>query len=511
MSALRGGLVAQPRGRGEGAHRKILGCIVATSLVLKLLLLIPAHRVQPINDSADYVSMAMSLASTGQLSALGRPPGYPLALAGVFWLGEQFGFPVSGPSEGRGNPLEGLTRLDLARLAQVIWSTITVGLVYLLALECFDTRTALVAAALCAFYPDLVGYSHLLWSETLFILLTVSWVLLLLRGLRRDRLGLAVGAGVALGLSVWMRQTGLFFAALAAVCPWLFGVKPQRRALRFAAAVALSTALVVLPIAVRNTLVYGHVVLVAPQAGWALLFGAAPDVFAEARVLRQRQYPSSYELDEAAGARAREIIRADPAAWVYACLTRNVPGFWHPGFDGAIMHLSARAGYGSVPTWLARAVIAAIVLSYLAVAILAIAGATLARERRLTILVAGMTATLVCVHAASVAFPRHRLPLMAFATIFAGFLVSRRRAEWRLLLTRGRVAAALAAVLLFLTLVASNNLQPLGRAWSIARVATGPISAIVDRDTPSGDLFAAEVTPGGARQCKSIPTRARTS
>ena len=47
-------------------------------------------------------------------------------------------------------------------------------LVYLLGRAWFSHREGLVAAWLCALYPNLVAYSHYLWPEPLFIALLLS-------------------------------------------------------------------------------------------------------------------------------------------------------------------------------------------------------------------------------------------------------------------------------------------------------------------------------------------------
>jgi hypothetical protein len=123
------------------------------------------------------------------------------------------------------HPRPSLSDLDLIRPVQVGLSTYSVWLVFLLGCELFDRRAALAAAALFGFMPELVGFSHLLRSETLFVTLNLGWALLLLRGLRAERIGLLAAAGAVLALAALTRQVVASFVVLA--IGWMFLMRPK--------------------------------------------------------------------------------------------------------------------------------------------------------------------------------------------------------------------------------------------------------------------------------------------
>ena len=67
------------------------------------------------------------------------------------------------------------------KFAQVLIGSVTTLLVYLLGRAWYGHRTGWWAALLFALYPNLIAFTHLLWSETLFIFLFLLLVLMLTR------------------------------------------------------------------------------------------------------------------------------------------------------------------------------------------------------------------------------------------------------------------------------------------------------------------------------------------
>jgi hypothetical protein len=187
------------------------------------------------------------------------------------------------------------------------------------------------------------------------------------------------------------------------------------------------------------------------------------------RITARGLYPFTLAADQAARARAREIIRSDPRAWVKRIVTNNLPSLWHPGYEGVISHLVDADGYTGVSPGVARAVIALVVVSYLLLGLLAVVGLACAPAREARWLVLGLAALYGVLHALVWGLPRHRLPVMAFATLPAGWALTRTREEWRRHATPRRVLAAGLGGLVFLTLVWSNDLANLRRRWERTR------------------------------------------
>jgi hypothetical protein len=84
--------------------------------------------------------------------------------------------------------------------------------------------------------------------------------------------------------------------------------------------------------------------------------------------------------------------------------------------------------------------------------------------------VAGLVLHCCALHAIVGDTVRHRLYVMPFVLLYAGFALSRRRPEWRALLTRARIAVAAVLVGAFLLLLVSADHDELGEYWLHFRV-----------------------------------------
>jgi len=454
---------------GHASTGRWLLAVVVVSFGLKLALLWPAHAVRPVNDAAEYGRNACTLLRTGGYGRSGRPPGYPMALAATLGVVEAVGVPVYCHRDRLQGKRDGIPATDVARVVQVLWSTVTVLLAFLLGRALYDHRTGLATATMVAFYPALVGFSHLLFSETLYVMLSFGWACLLVRGARTGSVVSLLGAGLLLGYGALVRQAGIPTIVLAIAFLASIQARPWRRTIGRSLLVAVTAAAVVLPWTVRNHRVYDDVVLVSTTSGWALLYGASPNLMSELNRLEWSPGPAfGYHGNLAAGARAREIIRADPSAWLRRLRTVNLPSLWHPGFDGVIAHLVRPYGYQGVSPGVARTVIVLIVGSFLLLGVLATAGLAFTRIPAPVVLVLGLAVLYTLLHTVVWGLPRHRLPVMAFATMPAGYLLTRSRQEWAALFGWRRAAAAVFGPLVFLWLVTSNDDDRLQRRWKWA-------------------------------------------
>ncbi len=122
------------------------------SLAIRLVFL-PFVTNLPLAGDEGYFWRVFNMLGRGDFThTLLRPPlwGYLLAI-----LSAIFDDPLSG------------------RMLSVLIGACAPVLVYLLAERLFNTKTALVAAILYAFYPEHIAYSHYLWAEILFGSLTI--------------------------------------------------------------------------------------------------------------------------------------------------------------------------------------------------------------------------------------------------------------------------------------------------------------------------------------------------
>jgi 4-amino-4-deoxy-L-arabinose transferase-like glycosyltransferase len=166
-----------------------------------------------------------------------------------------------------------------AKVCQVLLSGVVGASVVLLAWRLFSYRAALVAGLLWAGYLPLIGYTHLLWPETLFLcfLLPAVYLFTTLLGSelspRQTRVRLVV-VGALLGLAILTKEAalplplifGLIF--MSSRSRGAFGLRTIRAAL-----LVLSTVVVVLPWTLRNAEVYGRWVVGGSTLGQNMFWG----------------------------------------------------------------------------------------------------------------------------------------------------------------------------------------------------------------------------------------------
>lgn len=341
----------------------------------------------------------------------------------------------------------------LGSLAAVRWAQVMIGALLVPAVGragalVFGEAAGLGAAAIAAFYPDLVWFSAHYWSETLFLVL-LWWALeRLLAADAHGRTGVALAAGLLWGLAILTRDTILYFTPLAVV--WL--ATGRERAGRRAAVFLLASVVVVAPWTWRNWVVYRGFIPVATAGGLNLYQGNAPltrqQVYDTYRAVQGRL--EQYQFARRAGIQA--ILDRQPW-WLFEKLRDELPMFWEAD-SLALVHIK-RGAYGSVePSWAAAAALV-VLAPYLAVLALAVAGVAAFPPTRPRLLLLAFLAYYVAIHVATHGFARYRLPAMPVLFVFAAAAWTglRRRA----LPLRGRraVLAAAASAALVLCLIPS--------------------------------------------------------
>lgn len=253
MRPLAGTVTARPTDGPPWSDRCFVA-IAALSLTLKIALALAAAGTLPVLDEKSYLTLADGLAAGEGWSSTFRPPLYAAVLAGVLGAG--------------GSP-------DTMRLLQALLATLCLVPVYLLAQGIGGRATARVAAGLVAIDPVLNGFSHLLWTETVYLALFLPGLALLVRDPQCASGRRWLGAGLLLGLASLARAQLLTFAPLLVLWAW-WGRDGSRSWLRGAALLALGWSLVVLPWSGRNLLVTGDFFLVDTNGAYNLLVGADP-------------------------------------------------------------------------------------------------------------------------------------------------------------------------------------------------------------------------------------------
>jgi 4-amino-4-deoxy-L-arabinose transferase-like glycosyltransferase len=332
--------------------------------------------------------------------------------------------------------------LTAVKVFQAAVSVALVPAVGLLGTRVFGRPTGIAAAAIVAFYPELVWFAGHFWSETVFMVL-LWWSLERLIAAEEAGAAAALVAGLLWGLATLTRETILYFAPVAAL--WL-AWRAGRKGAHLAAAFLGAAIFVIVPWTVRNEALYGAFVPVSTSGALNLWQG-------NARLTRQEVYDQyaavhgRIEKYEYARRKGIEAIRDRQPGWIFEKLRGEMPLFWEAD-SLPLVHIK-RGAYGDVsPT--AGTVAAVVVLApYLLVLALFAWGVASSSFGRSQILLLMFLAYYNAIHVATHGFARYRLPVMPVVFLFAawGFTSWRSPDRPRLDAKRGLAGLALGVVL----------------------------------------------------------------
>jgi len=146
-------------------------------------------------------------------------------------------------------------------------------MIFLIVGELLPLSAAVVAGMLAAFSPQFAWNSVLVLPDSLAVLPILLAIYCLAQASKHPRLVTFFIAGALVGVSCWLRANAMlltFFLAAAVVL--LF---PRERRTRYALAVVCGTLLIVLPLTIRNAIVFHRFIPLSLGAGQTLLEGIA--------------------------------------------------------------------------------------------------------------------------------------------------------------------------------------------------------------------------------------------
>jgi 4-amino-4-deoxy-L-arabinose transferase-like glycosyltransferase len=296
-------------------------CAFALAVAVRLAFGLVYWTDKPLTkDEHEYLSLARSLVAGqglvydaalpgGEAEAVGRAPGYPVFLA------------LTGGGTRVVNAVPGSVKA-----AQAIVGGLGVLVVGAVALRLAGPDAALVAALAASVYPPLVWVSSYAWSEAIAWPLGLCAIGVFDRLARRDRrhdVGVALGAGVLVGLTVLVRPGTILFLPAGVLWLWTHG---RRRA---AAWLVVGSLAAIAPWSARNYVHYGRAMFVASEGGVTFWTGnhplatgdgdlsTNPALKADQRRL-EAQHPGSTDVDleSVYYGEALAWIRAHPVAWL---------------------------------------------------------------------------------------------------------------------------------------------------------------------------------------------------
>lgn len=304
---------------GGRAERRVLWTLVAASAILRLAAwgAVAWNDTPPLFDEAAYLARAAGFAELVSAVVCGQPDQFQAAWKQAY--GSGVWPPLNALLLSTAHALPG-HEIALARLLTALVSALTTGVVYRLTCRLAGSRAGLAAAILHIVYPSFVAFSHLLWSETLYVLFTLlalDAAARLLDARPGVRWRYAVLAGLFVGLAGLARASvlALLVAIVVVLAVRLRGMRG--RVVAPAVVIAVSV-LVVSPWLAALRAGEGRFVLLSTENGYNLLLGNNPWFTDELNrrqaslAVDERMRATGLSRDEAAQQIAGEFIRHDP-------------------------------------------------------------------------------------------------------------------------------------------------------------------------------------------------------
>jgi 4-amino-4-deoxy-L-arabinose transferase-like glycosyltransferase len=357
----------------------VLVWVLVGALAIRLLLLVGTAAMGPrIADERDYIELATSLVDGRGFAFMSgptslRPPLYPAFIASLW-------------------EATGTHSLQLVRAAQAVLALVTAWLVYKLGCDLYDARTALVAAAVTAFYPAIMFDNMMALSESLFTILVVAALFALVRLVRAPNLARSAGAGILLGLAALTRSVLWPFPLVLAPLVGWWTPGPVRHRLLIAA-----------------SLLGGALLTIEGERSWIVGIPPAPPDGGPWTEGKKERWARS---------EAVRFVLANPGLTLWrSCI--KFADFW--GLDRDFL-AGIQHGMFHPPVWFTVVAGAAMLLAYPVVLACALAGIWLAppADRRAHVLLLLLVAFVCGLHSVVFGHPRYRLPLTPVLALYAG-------------------------------------------------------------------------------------------
>ena len=265
--------------------------------------------------------------STNNPDLLGHPPGYPILLSVLYRTGGEHD--------------------TVTQFLQIILDSLSVVIIVLIAFELFPAAIGIIAGLMAAFAPQFSWNSLTLLPDSTATLPILIAMLLLVKTRQatkvsgRSELLSILIAGALIGISVWLRPNALLLAPFLAF--FLLFIYKRGARLRLALILVCGALLIVIPLTIRNFLVFGELIPVSLGAGQTLIEGIAdyntdgtlglPQtdmelIRGEAETFHRPEYANSlFTPDGPARDRARlvrgfSVVRAHPF-WFFGVMVRR--------------------------------------------------------------------------------------------------------------------------------------------------------------------------------------------
>jgi len=201
----------------------------------------------------DFTSFIRGRSQEPDTGMLIHTPGYPVLIALV-------------------HAVAGHSNIAL-RLVHIASGAAAAVVVLLITLELLPAGAALLAGLFAAISPQLSYYSLVLLPDSIIGLTILFGIYLLVRARRWPNQWLIVAAGVCFGLSCWLRANVLLLAPF--LCLFVPALFPREKWLRYSVLLVAAAVLAVMPITIRNTIVFKSFIPLTLGTGTNLIEGIA--------------------------------------------------------------------------------------------------------------------------------------------------------------------------------------------------------------------------------------------
>lgn len=214
-------------------------------------------------------------------------------------------------------------------LIQILIGSLSCLLIFRIAEQYFDARTAVFAGVIAALYPVFIFYDAILLKANLMVFFLLLFVLLYTKGGMRN----VFFAGVCIGINSLMRPT--IFLILPLLVGYEF-VKHRDELLKKAALLAAGIVITVFPVALRNRVVGGEWVMTVASGGmnfWTGNNSTANGAYVGAPFItsEEMQYEREDFVNEASRRAGKQLTIKESSAFWYreglAFITANPERF----------------------------------------------------------------------------------------------------------------------------------------------------------------------------------------
>jgi len=411
--------------------------LLAAALLIRLLFFFAGiERGLFYPDETEYVELAKNLALHNEflykdhLTSF-RPPGFAFLMSVVFRL-----FDTTSPVP--------------VRAMQMLFSVLTVGVIYLLGRDGWGEKVGLIAAGIFAFYPSFIGLTNMLLTEPCYIFCISLSCWAMVRHLRNPHAGWAAGSGVALGLGTLIRDTLFYGGPVTTLFLLVHAWRDRRYHWHHIAAFAGGFVIVIAPWSIRNTLLHGQFTMISTVGGINLYLCNTHEspmihtgyIFIERAIQGHDGYYYDSLFPELKGASetAKQNLAMQkglaymleyPWTTFLRSLSRLVD-FW--GQERLVINQVMAGYYGEVSPFVLLGVIVAVLASFSGVIVASSFGYCFTKLRAFDIFGLVFIAYYTGMHALVLGHPRYHLPLLPFLAIVAARAYVARaeiRANWR--------------------------------------------------------------------------------